>query len=224
MVLRLALTLTFAISLTAAAGTQAPALPPGVTASPVLDNGTVGVVHMQLSPGAREQPHTHSYPLLVVLLSRGELEMHNGKSHTKTTRHAGDVEFVGKGVPHHAANVGATPMDALVLSIKPDRVRVGETLLSQATPGVTRTSIVDNAEVTVLRFEFEADVREALHTHAYDLMIVPIMPARIDLQIGDRKQMRSIAAGEAIFIRRSVPHAVANIGAASFRALAVAFK
>src|SRR5688500_18373125 len=175
---------------------QAPALPAGVTAASLFDNMTASVVRLQLAPGARELPHTHAHPMLVVLLSRSEMEMQNGTSHTKATRQPGDLEFVKAGVLHHAANVGGMPLDALVVSIKPDRIRAGAAPPAQATPGVTRTSILDNADVTVTRLEFEADVREPLHTHPYDLIVVPTTPSRVDLQIGDKKQMRSYAIGE----------------------------
>jgi quercetin dioxygenase-like cupin family protein len=225
MLARVALTvIVIGIAGLAVSGAQTPALPAGFTVTPVFDNTTASVVRLQLAPGAREQPHTHTYPMLVVLLSRSEMEMHNGTSHTKASRHPGHLEFVKAGVPHHAANVGTMPLDALVLSIKPDRARAGATPPAQATPGVTRTSLLDNADVTVTRLEFEADMREPLHTHPYDLIVVPTTLSRVDLQIGNKKEMRSYAVGEAIFIKRHVPHAVANIGAAPFRALAVAIK
>ena len=223
MVARLALSLMIGMSNLPVPDRQAPAAP-GVSTVSVLDNETTGVEHLVLAPGAREQPHTHAHPIVVIVLTRSDMEIHNGTSHTKGTQQPGHLEFVKAGTAHHTANVGTTPLHALVLSIKPDRPRGGIAPPAQATPGVTRTSLLDNAHVTVTKLEFEPDVREPLHTHPFDLLVVPTTASRVDMQIGDRKEMRGYMVGEAIFIHRGVPHAVANIGAASFRAVAVAFK
>jgi len=190
----------------------------------VLDNATITAVRLKLAPGAKEQPHTHAYPMLVVVLTKGEMEMRNGEGHTKGARKVGDVEFVAAGVSHNAANVGAAPLEALVLAIKPERVRGGTAPPAQALPGVTRKPLLDNPDVKVTRLEFEAEVREAVHTHPYDLLVVPTTPARLDIQVGDKKHVRGYAIGEAIFIPRTVPHAVANVGTASFRILGIAIK
>ncbi len=197
---------------------------PGFTVMPVLDNATVTAVRLKLAPGAKEQPHTHPYTMLVVVLTLGEMEMYNGEVHTKSPRKPGDLEYVGAGVSHHSGNVGAMPLDALVLAIKADRVRGGTAPPAQALPGVTRTPMLDKPDVIVTRLEFEAEVREAVHTHPYDLLVVPTTPARLDVQIGDKKSVRGYAVGEAFFIPRNVPHAVANVGTSSFRLLSIRFK
>jgi quercetin dioxygenase-like cupin family protein len=205
-------------------GGQAPAPPPGFTVKPLLDNATVTAVKLKLAPGAAEQPHTHPYPMLVIVLTPSEIAMHNGEAHTKGVRKPGDIDYVEAGVSHNAANAGTMPLEALVLAIKPDRMRGGAAPPAQATPGVTRTSVLDRPDVAVTRLEFEADVREPVHTHPYDLLIVPVTPARLDLQVGDRKDVHGYGVGEAIFVPRNVPHAVANVGTSSFRLLGIAFK
>ena len=202
---------------------QAPAAS-GITSVPVLDNATLSASKITLAPGAREQIHTHPWPMLIVVLSRGELEMHNGSAHKKGPRVAGDLEFVPANVPHAGANVGATPLEGLMLALKPERPYGGATPPPQPLPGLTRTLLLDNAELTVTRLEFEEGVREPVHTHPYDLLVVPTMPARLDVQLGMSKEVRGYAAGEPIFIPRWVPHAAANVGASPFRVLGIAIK
>lgn len=208
----------------AAAAAQGPQLPAGFTLTPVLDNATVTAVRLTLAPGAREQPHMHSYPMLVVLLTRSDLEMHIGQARTKGPRASGDIEFVGAGVSHYAVNAGTTPLEALVLALNPERVRGGNAPPPQPVPGITRKSLLDNAEVNVTRLELEPDAREAVHTHPYDLLVVPTSAARLDVQIGTKKEVRGFAKGEPIFVPRSVPHAVANVGTSAFGVLGVAIK
>ena len=222
MIVRLAAALVVLLGGVIAA--QAPPLPTGITSTPVLDNSTLSASRITLAPGAREQVHTHPWPMLIVVLSRGELEMHNGSTHKRGTRIAGDIEFVPANAPHAAANVGATPLTGLMLALKPERVHGDTAPAPQALPGLTRTLLLDNAELMVMRLEFEEGVREPVHTHPYDLLVVPTMPARLDVQLGMSKEVRGYAAGEAIFIPRSVPHAAANVGTSPFRVLGIAIK
>ncbi len=203
---------------------QGPAVPLGFTVTPVLDNATLTAVRLKMAPGAKEQPHTHQYPMLVVVLTHGEMEVHNGPAQTKGPRKPGDIEFIGAGVAHNAGNVGTTPLEALVLAIKPDRVRGGAAPPPQVLPGITRKPVLDKPDLAVTRLEVEADVREPVHTHPYDLVVVPTMPARLDVQVGDKKNVRGYTAGEMIFIPRNVPHAVANVGTTPFRLLGVIIK
>ena len=205
-------------------GAQTPALPAGFTVTPVLDNATLTAVRLKVAPGAKEQPHTHPYSMLVVVLTTSEMEMHNGEAHTKGLRKPGDLEFVNAGISHNAGNIGTTPLEALVLAIKPDRVRGGAAPPRQAVPGIIRKPMLDKRDLSVTRLEIDADVREPVHTHPYDLTVVPTMPGRLDVQIGDKKNVRAYTTGEMIFIPRNVPHAVANGGTTAIRMLAVVIK
>lgn len=203
---------------------QAPAPPPGFTVKPLVDNATLTAFRLKIAPGAQEQPHTHPYPMLVVVLTPSEMEMRNGESHKKGLRKPGDLEFINSGVSHNAGNIGATPLEALVFAIKPDRVRGGAAPPRQAVPGIIRKPLLDKSDLSVTRLEIDADVREPVHTHPYDLAVVPTMAGRLDVQVGDKKQVRAYATGEMIFIPRNVPHAVANGGTTSTRLLAIVIK
>jgi quercetin dioxygenase-like cupin family protein len=162
--------------------------------------------------------------MLVVVLTPSEMEMHNGETHTKGLRKPGDIEFVNKGASHHAGNAGTTPLEALVLAIKTDRVRGGAVSPRQAVPGIIRKPLLDKPDLSVTRLEIDADVREPVHTHPYDLAVVPTMAGRLDVQVGDKKQVRAYVPGEMIFIPRNVAHAVANGGTTTLRLLAVVIK
>jgi quercetin dioxygenase-like cupin family protein len=205
-------------------GAQAPEPPPGFTVKPVLDNATLTAVRLKMAPGAKEQPHTHPYPMLVVVLTPSDMEMHNGQAHTRGLRKPGDLEFVGAGISHNAGNVGTMPLEALVLAIKPDRLRGGAAPPRQAVPGIIRKPLLDKSDLSVTRLEIDADVREPVHTHPHDLAVVPTMAGRLDVQVGDKKQVRGYAPGEMIFVPRNVPHAVANGGTTAIRVLAVVIK
>lgn len=224
MIIRL-LVLTLALGTVAvSAQAPAPAPVPGRTVTPIFDNATLAAVKLTFAPGSRETPHTHPYPMLVVVTNRGELEMANGGPAMKGSRGPGDYEFVPTGVTHAAANVGTAPLDAIALNLKANRVKGGVAPAPQPLPGLTRTPVTSNDDLGVTRLDFEPDVREPVHTHPYDLVVVPISAGSLDLQIGDQKSVHNSPVGEAIFIPRGVPHAVANVGAAPLHIIGVAIK
>lgn len=222
MMIRL-LVLTLALG-AAAVDAQTPAPVPGRTVTPLFENGTLSAVKLTFAPGSRETPHTHPYPLLVIVTNHGEMEMSNGGPAMKGSRAPGDCEFVAAGVTHAAANVGSTPLEAIALNLKADRVKGGVAPAPQPLPGLARTPMSSNDDLVVTRLEFDADVREPVHTHPYDLVVVPISAGSLDLQIGNKKSVHNSPVGEAIFIPRGVPHAAANVGTTPLRILGIAIK
>lgn len=203
---------------------QAPAAPPGFGVRPVLENATVNMIRLLLAPGAREQPHTHSYSMLVVWLTRGDVEMLSGAASTKRTRQPGELEFIARETSHAAANVGTSPFEVLVIAIKPDRVRAGTAPPGPSPANIVRTPLLDNADAGVTRVEFAPTGREQMHTHPYDLIGVVMTPGRLELQVGNNKEAKAYSIGDVFFIPRNESHAGANVGTSPFVVLGVAIK
>jgi quercetin dioxygenase-like cupin family protein len=179
---------------------------PGIGMRPMVNNATVEVAQLLLLPGAREAPHTHTAPLLIVRLPSGQ------------------VEYVAPGSSHAVANTGGAPIEAVVITLKTNRVRGGTGPAPAQPPGITRRALLDNMDATVSRVDFSPSAREPIHSHAYDLIAIPVRGALIEIQRGDRKETRGYAAGEAIFIPRNEPHAVANPAPEAFSIIAIAIK
>jgi quercetin dioxygenase-like cupin family protein len=208
----------------AAVSAQAPLGPNGIGRRPVFDNATVDVAQLLLLPGARETPHTHTSPMIIIQLSRGTFETRNGTVSGTRTREPGEVEFVGVNSMHAAANPGVSPFELIVVTLNPARVRGGTADAQTAPPGITRRGLIDNSDATISRVDFAPAAREPVHTHPYDLVVVPIRAAMLDLQVGTARETRGYAAGEAIFIARNQRHAVANPGPEAFAVVAIAVK
>ena len=192
----------------------------------MLDNATIRRRRLKLAPGAKEQPHTHPYSMLVVILTASEMEMYNGEMHTSGSGRSGQIQFIGAGVSHHAGTRARLPLDALVLAIKADRVRGGIAPRRRwrRMPGVTRTPLLDNHHRHVTRSRFEAESARG-RSHASlpsarrpDIAGAPRRPDR------SQEEVRRYAVGEAFFMPRDVAHAVANVGTASFRLLGIRIK
>jgi quercetin dioxygenase-like cupin family protein len=63
-----------------------------------------------------------------------------------------------------------------------------------------------------------------VYTHPYDLVVIPLTASKLEVQIGPDKQVRDYAPGNALFIARNQPHAVANLGPGTFSVMGVAVK
>ena len=115
---RVLLVLLLVPLLAAVGASQTPQSPIVFTRSTIIDNPRVTVMRLTAEPGAREEVHTHPYDVVVVQLTRGDLEMTVGSEKVSGTRDPGFSMFIAKGTPHAAANVGKTPFDVIVTVIK----------------------------------------------------------------------------------------------------------
>jgi quercetin dioxygenase-like cupin family protein len=198
--------------------------PPGITRTALIENETVMMARLRMAPGAKEDIHTHPFSAIVVQLDVGEVEMRLGDARSSARRPAGFVEFIPREVPHAAANVGANAFDLVTIAIKPDRRRGGEAAALPTPAGITRTAVLENADARVTRVAFAPAAREPVHTHPFDLVVVPLTAGRLELRLGDRVETHEYATGEPMFLPRDVPHAVANAASTKVEVLSVGIK
>jgi quercetin dioxygenase-like cupin family protein len=217
---QIAATLLIAISGVVGAAQQGP----GIAVRPLFDNPSVGVARLLLLPGAREMPHAHGYPLLIVSISRGDVEFLKGTATNRSMWQVGDLQLVERDVRHAGANMGTMPVEALAISIKPDRVKGGTAPPLPRPTGITSTDVLDSADAAVRRVELAPGAREVPHTHPYDFVVVPVVSGRMEVQLAGKTETKDYAPGDAFFIARNTPHAVANVGKTSFALLGVTIK
>jgi quercetin dioxygenase-like cupin family protein len=91
------------------------------------------------------------------------------------------------------------------------------------TPGVTRTTLKDDAKSTVIRVHFNVGATEPPHTHPYDIIIVPVVSGNVTITNGSQK-LTSVKAGDVQFVARDVVHSVANTSGQEFELVSVALK
>jgi quercetin dioxygenase-like cupin family protein len=91
------------------------------------------------------------------------------------------------------------------------------------TPGVTRTTLKDDAKSTVIRVHFKAGAAEPPHTHPYDIIIVPVVSGNVTVTIGDKK-LTAVKSGDVQFVSKDVVHSVANTSGQEFELISVALK
>jgi quercetin dioxygenase-like cupin family protein len=179
--------------------------PQAVERTPVLDNATVSVLRARLAPGARETIRANGAPLVVV--------------HPKT-----GPTFVVDSGEYAAVNDEAGAIDLLLVLIKPNRPAAPAAPPTEAPPGITRTTLIDNADVRVVRVRFAPGSREPIHTHPNDLVTVQLTPGTFDIVVGSATTSGPHPAGFTKFLPRDVSHAYISTDSESFDLLSISIK
>lgn len=203
---------------------QAAQLPPGITRTEIVNNASVLVARLRMAPDAREDVHTHPFSAIVVQIGAGDVDMRLGDARATSRREHGFVEYIPRETPHAAGNVGREAFDVVTIALKPDRRPGGEAPAAPVPTGITRTPVTDNADARVTRVRFAPSAREAVHSHPFDLVVVPLMKGRMEVRLGADVTTKEYGAGEAVFLPRDVPHAVSNVGASPVELLSVGVK
>jgi len=92
-----------------------------------------------------------------------------------------------------------------------------------AVDGITRTTLRDDAQMTVTRVHFAPGAAEPVHTHPFDIMVVPLQSGSVDLVLGE-ETIRGLGLGDVQFVPSGVSHQLANVGEVPFELIAIALK
>lgn len=212
------------ISLPAVALAQAPAMPPGIERTPLVDNPAVMIARLAMKPGARETVHTHPFSAVVIQLTPGDVEMAIGGEKTAGRREPAFSWFILHDTPHAAANIGRTPFDVVTVALKQAPGAAAPAAAAPAPAGITRTTLIDNEATRVVRVKFEPGAREVVHTHPYDLVVVQLTAGKVEAMIGSDRSTADRPAGYVWYMPKEVPHLVGHAGGAAFEAMSVAVK
>ncbi len=90
-------------------------------------------------------------------------------------------------------------------------------------PGVARASLMDRAEIRVLRVEIQPGAVRTVHTH--DEVRYPADSADAGRRTDDRlREARSVPAGHVVFLEKGTPHGFRNTGSSVAKVLEVFVK
>src|SRR5262249_23240624 len=189
----------------------------------VLDNATVAVTRVHFDPGSREDTHTHPFPLLIVQLTNGEATIVD-REMLRVGHRPGEVWFIPAGTPHAASNRSNAPIDMLAVAIKTDRPPAPAAPPTDAPEGIVRATLVDNADVRVVRVRFSPGAREPLHTHPNDLLTIQITRGGVEILKGAQRSTAERDPGFVQFLPRNVPHSFASADKGAFELLSISIK
>lgn len=92
-----------------------------------------------------------------------------------------------------------------------------------AVAGITRTTLKDDAKVAVTRVHFAPGAAEPVHTHPYDIVLVPVIAGPVEWTVAG-KRVTQLGVGDVQFVARDVPHQLRNSGPGPFELIAIATK
>jgi quercetin dioxygenase-like cupin family protein len=196
---------------------------PGAERTTRIDNATVAVTRLAFPPGMREEVHTHPFPLVIVQVTPGNPTVVD-REMRRVGGGPGEVWFMPAGTPHAMANNGTAAFDVLAIAIKPDRPPAPAAPPTDAPPGITRATLVDNADVRVVRVRFAPEGREPMHTHPNDLLTVQITPGKVTMVKGGHTSTVDCEPGYVQFLPRGVQHSYASADSKPFELLSVSIK
>jgi quercetin dioxygenase-like cupin family protein len=173
--------------------------------NPLLDNATVRVVRERVAAGEHRSIRAAAMPLIVVEPGH-------------------DPTYLARDAERVITNDSREPIDVLTVTVKPTRAAAPAAPPTEAPPGISRTTLIDNADVRVVRVRFEPGSREPVHTHPNDLLTVQLTEGRYDIMLGTKTTGGSHAAGSAQFLPRDIPHAYISTDAKPFELLSISIK
>ena len=104
----------------AAPGTAAlPATRAGVALKPLAESPRAIAYRSTMEPTFQEPAGSkHDYDQIVIALGPAPLSLSIDGKPAKSTWARGDVQFIGRNVPHESKNTGGKPVDVIVVAIK----------------------------------------------------------------------------------------------------------
>jgi oxalate decarboxylase/phosphoglucose isomerase-like protein (cupin superfamily) len=114
------------------------------------------VTRLRFGRRTGETVHTHPFPLLIVQLTSGGVDLTMSDARARGPREAGLVTFVPVNTPHAVMNAGAQSFDLIAIALKPTRPAAPAAPPTEAPPGITRTTLIDNSDVRVVRVQARA--------------------------------------------------------------------
>jgi quercetin dioxygenase-like cupin family protein len=86
----------------------------------VLAEGPYGMAHRVKAEPTFEEPagSTHEYDQVVIPLGPSQMSLTMEGKPAKTSWQRGDVQFIGRGLPHQGKNLGGKPVDYVIVAVK----------------------------------------------------------------------------------------------------------
>ena len=191
----------------------------------ILDNATTTVTRLRFGPGAREAVQTHASPLVIVQLTPGDsVDLTVSDARGLGPRDAGLVTFVPADTPCAIVNAGAVSFDMIAITIEPTRAAAPSAPPTEAPPGITRTTLMDNNDVRLVRVRFAPGSREPVHTHPNDLLTVQLTPGTFDILLGATRTGGRRDVGFTQFLPRDISHAYVSTDSETFDSLSISIK
>ena len=189
----------------------------------LLDNDTVAVTRIELPPSEPAIVHTYAFPVVLVQINAAQVIVKE-RDLQRVGRGLGEVWFIEGGTRYSIANSGRNRAEILAIALKPDRPKAAAAPPTDAPPGITRATLIDNDQLRVVRVRFSPGAREPLHSHPNDLLTVQLTRGRVEILNGSDRSTDAREPGFVQFLRRDTQHFFASADKMPFELLSLSIK
>ena len=188
----------------------------------VLDNASVRILKINYAPGGKSIMHAHPDAIVIPLsASKVRFALPDGKSQDSDL--ASESAMYTPAGTHNPTNIGAGPVDALLVEFKGKMP--GKAALPTSRPGMTVKVLAEGPYGTAYRATAAATFAEpAGSKHDFDQVVIALGPAPMSLSIDGKPAKTTWARGDVQFIGRGVAHEAKNTGGKPGDMLIVAIK
>jgi quercetin dioxygenase-like cupin family protein len=188
----------------------------------LADNAVVRVLKISYAPGEKSVMHSHPDAVLVPLANaKAQFTFPDGKTQ--------DIEVVSEGAlytpafTHLPANTGTTPIDAILVEIKPKTGPAAT--IPAARPGMAIKVLAEGPGAVASRVTLAPDFHEAAgSTHEFDQVVVSLSAGDLTLAVEGQPTVTKWKRGDFHFIGRGVKHESKNTSGKPIDIVIVALK
>ena len=190
----------------------------------VLDAPSVEMRRVSVAPAASGERREARVTTLCVNPSGEGVALFVDSGMMVETRPLREVSLVPKGWSYRL-DAEKGPASVLIVELAERSTHVSpHSTASGPPPGWSAEPLFDHEEVAAAHVNFEPGTRESPHQHNVNLALVFLTPARVNLTVGEKVEVRNFTQGDVLFLPKETLHAVSNAGEAAFEVLSLALK
>ena len=188
----------------------------------LIDNSSVRVLQVTVSPGAKSPMHSHPDAMLVSLQdSKARFTLPDGK--TQDSDIGKETATYTPATTHSPANVGTNPVDAILVEFKTKEP--GTASLPTSRPGMQIEVLAESPRAIAYKTVPAQDFQEAPGTtHDYDQVVISLGANDMSLAIEGKPTVTKWQRGTAHFVGRGVKHESKNLSTRPTAFVIVAIK
>ena len=175
----------------------------------LIDNPSVRVLKIAYSPGAKSPMHSHPDAMLVSLQdSKARFTLPDGK--TQDMEIGKETAAYTPATTHAPANVGTTPVDAILVEFKAKEP--GTASVPTSRPGMQINVLAESPRAIAFKTMPAADFHEDPGTtHDYDQVVISMGANDLSLAIDGKPTVTKWQRGTVQFVGRGVKHESKNL-------------
>lgn len=174
----------------------------------LVDNASVRVLKISYAPGTKSVMHSHPDAMLVPLgAAKVRFTLADGK--TQDMEVGKETAAYTPAATHDPANVGTTPVDAILVEFKAQAP--GTATLPSSRPGMQTATLAESPRAVAIKTTAGPDFHEpAGSVHDYDQVVVALGDAGMSLALDGKAPVTKWQRGDVQFIPRGVKHESKN--------------